>query len=83
MTYDKHGNVILDVSDDEWRTQQALDLAIIHTGGSEPVVGEPSEAEIEFAVMLEEQIVRMRLRVANGWLQDAEITREDRKDLLS
>jgi hypothetical protein len=82
MTYDRNGNMV-DLSDEEWNKQRKADIRIIHTGGDAPVVGEPSESEVAFRVVLDDHIMAYRLRVLNGWLQDVEMTREDLKDLLS
>jgi hypothetical protein len=75
MYYDRFGNITFD-------DEEEHDIRIVYTEDSAPVVGEPSREEVTFKAMLDETIVKYRLRVANGWLSDVTMTREDRKELL-
>jgi hypothetical protein len=76
MYYDRFGNI---TKDDQWREH---DIRIVYTGGSAPVVGDTTDDEITFRTMLDDTIVKYRLRVANGWLSDVTMTHEDKKELL-
>jgi hypothetical protein len=78
MYYDRFGNVTREDLD----TARECDIRVIHTGRDKAVVGEPTADEVTFRAMLDNEIIRYRLRIENGWLKDAELTKEDRKELL-
>ena len=82
MTYDKHGNLI-PLTDEEWNREREADWSLVNTEMHPPVVGAPKELTVEFSTMLDNARLKYRIRVENGWLKDATMTREDVKDLLS
>jgi hypothetical protein len=82
MTYDKHGNLI-PLTDEEWARERGADWSLVNTEMRPPVVGAPKELSVEFSVMLDKARMNYRLRIENGWLKDATMTREDMIELLT